>query len=198
MSHTPEFEVTITLRNNKIKRRRLELGLTQKALAAAAGVNSCAYWGMENLRFNPFQKNGDWKKPVLALAEFFHVQTPWELFPKNVAELVEKQHIAVKELDAHQITYLLHAEDTALPTPEESVQKKQLQQVVRSQMMTLTPRKERILRQYYGIGSEKHTLKEIGAKEGVSTERIRMIVAQAKKDMRHPSRAQHLHTVTGG
>ncbi|MGC1294388.1 MAG: sigma-70 family RNA polymerase sigma factor, partial [Alloacidobacterium sp.] len=45
-----DLSVTVTVRNNKLRERREKLGLSQKELARAAGLNGSYYTGLETLR----------------------------------------------------------------------------------------------------------------------------------------------------
>lgn len=48
-----ELELTLRVRNNRLKQRRLSLGLTTHAIAEAAGVSYSAYIDMENMKSSP-------------------------------------------------------------------------------------------------------------------------------------------------
>jgi RNA polymerase primary sigma factor len=78
-------------------------------------------------------------------------------------------------------------EDISSPKPEDIVadiqEAEQLQEILVS---VLSPREVRILKMRFGIGSVKPmTLSEIGAREGVTRERIRQIEAQALRKLRN-------------
>ncbi|MES2339315.1 MAG: sigma factor-like helix-turn-helix DNA-binding protein [Pseudomonadota bacterium] len=55
-----DLEVTVRVRNNQLKGRRIALGLTQREFAAAADVDSNAYSGLESLRENPRRLKRDY------------------------------------------------------------------------------------------------------------------------------------------
>jgi len=82
-------------------------------------------------------------------------------------------------------------EDSPEPVDEatESLLAEQLEQVLAS----LTPREARILRLRFGLqDGHAYTLKEVGAKFGLTRERIRQIERHALRRLRHPSRSRHL------
>lgn len=84
-------------------------------------------------------------------------------------------------------------QDTATPSPGDSVVFSQLVTRTRGVLKTLTPREERILRMRFGLddGTE-HTLEEVGRAFNVTRERIRQIESKALRRLRHPSRANLL------
>lgn len=71
---------------------------------------------------------------------------------------------------------------------DEVVANEELRLAVIKILGTLTPREERIVSLYYGIGHhESLTLEEVAEQEDVSKERIRQILAKAERKLRHPS-----------
>lgn len=86
-------------------------------------------------------------------------------------------------------------EDSPAPpdTASESILGEQLEQA----LATLTPRQARILRLRYGLQDGRaYTLKEVGAKFGLTRERIRQIERKALRRLRHPSRSRYLRGYT--
>jgi RNA polymerase primary sigma factor len=79
-------------------------------------------------------------------------------------------------------------EDNETPDPPESAFQNLLAENI-DEVLDLIPVRERqVLRMRFGIpGGRRHTLGEIGAKMGVTRERIRQIQAQALRRLRHPS-----------
>jgi len=66
-------------------------------------------------------------------------------------------------------------------------------------LASLTPREARILRLRYGLhDGGSYTLKEVGAKFGLTRERIRQIERQAILRLRHPSRSRQLRDYVPG
>jgi RNA polymerase primary sigma factor len=87
-------------------------------------------------------------------------------------------------------------EDASSPKPEEvvadSLMTEQMQEILDA---TLPAREARVLRMRYGFGGGKPmTLQEIGAREGVSRERVRQIEAAALRKLRNAN----LHTALRG
>jgi RNA polymerase primary sigma factor len=84
-------------------------------------------------------------------------------------------------------------EDEDSPTPPDVAELNLLADKVDQILSTLTPREARILRLRFGLqDGHAYTLKEVGAKFGLTRERIRQIERQALRRLRHPSRSRHL------
>ncbi len=82
-------------------------------------------------------------------------------------------------------------------SPYESVQNQELSDRIKSILMTLSPREEKIIRLRFGIGEDaEYTLEEIGKRFNVSRERIRQIEKKALNRLRHSSRREKLKPYT--
>jgi RNA polymerase primary sigma factor len=86
-------------------------------------------------------------------------------------------------------------QDEDSPAPAEIATQALLADKLKELLATLTPREERILRLRYGIEDGRaYTLKEVGAKFGLTRERIRQIERKALRRLRHPSRSRQLRS----
>ena len=94
LSQVPAASVEIRIRNNRLRRARLEMGLSQAALARAAGVSVMVLCALETLREDPRRwsnpgRSGKpaivigWRKPVLVLSEYLGI-SPEDLFPEEL------------------------------------------------------------------------------------------------------------------
>ncbi len=61
-------------------------------------------------------------------------------------------------------------------------------------LSTLNQREERVIRLYFGIGCERHTLQAIGEQFGCTRENIRLIKEKALRRLRQPSRKSLLES----
>ena len=87
----------------------------------------------------------------------------------------------------------MFVEDQLTPTPIQSAYSKLLREKVEQVLDTLPPREARILRLRFGLENGKtYTLEEVGAKFGLTRERIRQIESKALRRLRHPRRARQL------
>jgi RNA polymerase primary sigma factor len=84
-------------------------------------------------------------------------------------------------------------QDKDSPAPAEVAARSLLADKLKDLLTTLTPREERIVRLRYGLEDGRAwTLKEVGAKFGLTRERIRQIERKALRRLRHPSRSRRL------
>jgi len=84
-------------------------------------------------------------------------------------------------------------EDRYSPTPFQIVYENMLRERVNEVLGTLTPREARIIRLRFGLDEDHpYTLEEVGAKFGLTRERIRQIEGKALRRLRHPYRARRL------
>jgi RNA polymerase primary sigma factor len=84
-------------------------------------------------------------------------------------------------------------EDDQSLTPTEEIALSLLAEKMEQVLATLTPREARILRLRFGLQDGRaYTLKEVGAKFGLTRERIRQIERKALRRLRHPSRSRQL------
>jgi len=87
----------------------------------------------------------------------------------------------------------MFVEDQTTPTPFQSVHQTMLRERVEEVLSTLTPREARVLRLRFGFDEGKpYTLEEVGAKFGLTRERIRQIEGKALRRLRHPGCARRL------
>ena len=76
--------------------------------------------------------------------------------------------------------------DHATPRPDEQALNASLAESIDAALENLKPREARIVRLYYGLdGEEPLTLEEIGARLGITRERVRQIRDRALRRMRH-------------
>jgi RNA polymerase primary sigma factor len=87
----------------------------------------------------------------------------------------------------------MFVEDDISPSPSQLVYQKLLRERVDEVLATLSPREARILRLRFGLDDDHpNTLEEVGAKFGLTRERIRQIEGKALRRLRHPCRARQL------
>ena len=87
----------------------------------------------------------------------------------------------------------MFVEDQLTPSPIQSAYTKLLRERVEEVLETLPPRESRILRLRFGLEDGRYyTLEEVGAKFGLTRERIRQIESKALHRLRHQRRARQL------
>lgn len=100
---------------------------------------------------------------------------------------------APKKADDEDFTLGDLVEDRKASNRDEVLDQKELSGKLEEMLETLTPRQARILRLRYGlVDGKNYTLEEVGAKFGLTRERIRQIQGEALSRLRHPLRARQL------
>ena len=98
-----------------------------------------------------------------------------------------------KEEEDHSLLDVLP--DERQESPENQVMRGCLRGQVDSVLQSLVGREAEILRLYFGLdGEEPMTLDQIGARFGLTRERVRQIKEKALHRLRHPSRCDQLRT----
>lgn len=179
-----EFEITLRLRNNLLKRRRVELGLSPREFAQKAGVSHSLYLNYENLKRSPLDAHGAWKRSALLISNQLKI-LPEELWPKAVLSV--STPILTKEIHAKEVLALSgYQHELALETPltpEDLLLTEERKSAARSALEKLTGRQRYVLL----ARAEGQTLEEIGEHLEVGRERVRQIEIKAMKRLRHPS-----------
>jgi RNA polymerase primary sigma factor len=83
--------------------------------------------------------------------------------------------------------------DATTPTPHARLDRSRLESAARTSIQNLSERERNILRWRFGmLGDEDHTLEEIGAKLGLSRERVRQLESRALAKLRACPQAREL------
>lgn len=73
-------------------------------------------------------------------------------------------------------------------SPEREAEREDLMNSINEALMVLEPREQIVLRRYYGLDDGiPHTLEEVGVEYGLTRERIRQILEEAKEKLRNDS-----------
>jgi len=187
-----ELELTIRVKNNLIKQRRENAGLSQIQVAKGAGVSVSAIQGFELMHLSPIhQRWGGWTATARKLATFFEVE-PETLFPEGVLAVV--QPVAVRTVDARDVKQIVSSyQERVLRGPESELTRRELRAEVADLIGTLKEREQRVLAMRFGLtDGTDHTCEEVAEEFGVTRERIRQIEAKALRKLRHPSRVARL------
>jgi RNA polymerase sigma factor (sigma-70 family) len=189
-----DLEITFRVRNNRLKARRLRLGLSQAKLAVQAGMSQHQYCQLEAMRFGPCGIKGDWRKGVVKLAEILNASLD-DLFPPRVLA-INQPTTQIKHVDLDEINQLSRAhQELLLECPEDSdIERFEKREELEEMMKHLSSKEQSILRRYYGLTGEDVTLAEVGEEYQVLRERIRQIIAKALRKIRQ---AHHQATLRG-
>jgi transcriptional regulator with XRE-family HTH domain len=101
-----ELEVTIRIRNNRLKERREKLGYSQTEMAMVIGIPKVIYARYECMSYSPIRKSGEWAPQALMVAEYFDCDVE-ELFPPSVLKIVSPS--TTKKFDGAELHLLMSA-----------------------------------------------------------------------------------------
>jgi RNA polymerase primary sigma factor len=131
--------------------------------------------------------------------------------PPTADELAERLQVSTQKLEwMQQVSWVplslespvgeeddaelgMFIEDRVTPTPAQVVIRNMLRERVEEVLASLSPREARVLRLRFGLDEDRaYTLEEVGAKFGLTRERIRQIEGKALRRLRHPGCARRL------
>lgn len=199
-----EIEITVSLRNNRLKERRLKLGMTQRELAACVGISMFSYTRLEVMSrdVSPFNKRtwgdqtaGDWTAVVKKIAAFYDVD-PSELFPNAV--ITARINKAIRKIDSDDIPVLLSGScDNVLPAesqqlnPEEQVAfRESIGWYTKLALPKLTEKEVIVLKLRF---DKDLTFGEIAKGSNKSVERIRQIQTSALDKFRRLNEVEKIN-----
>jgi RNA polymerase nonessential primary-like sigma factor len=79
------------------------------------------------------------------------------------------------------------------PSPQELLEKAEIDRALTRYLSRLTDRESDVLRRRYGVGHEPHTLAEIGLVHGLSRERVRQVQTAAMQKIRNAAGKSRWH-----
>lgn len=186
-----EFRVEINIRNNRLKARRLALGLSAAALCRRLGLNNSVYGKYEACKGAPLTKRNGWNRYATTLAKFYRT-TEEDLFP-DVVLAVTKPDV-VREIGAEEMAVFAAAPEPP-QLPDAALMAAETASVVRNSLSGLTTKERDILRMRFGLdGGEEMTYVEIGQHFGVSSTRVAAIADVAMRKLRSKRTAESKKT----
>jgi transcriptional regulator with XRE-family HTH domain len=202
-----ELRVESYLKNNRLKTLRERSGLSQGELARRAGVTLSTIGILERFattgRRAPRATYRGCPTGAAKLARYFGVEFDW-LFPADIYESVSVSRTQI-EVSREECAGLFPLAGIAagLLTDQRDMEGKmddaRVPEKVSACLRTLTPRDERILRIYFGIGEESElTQREVGQRFAVSGCRVGQIKARALARLRYPPRHKTIEQFVEG
>jgi hypothetical protein len=189
-----DIRIKVRAYNNRLLTLRERAGFDNGAAASKAiGVGYQSYLDLEKMTASPInKKTGGWRKIVVDIATYFN-RLPEDIFPEFLHKITARP--IELELDAKDIPALEGAGiQKALPTPEDIVERQDLQKSVAAALETLTGREKTAIEMMMGFNDkEEASSKEIAAALGVSACRARFITRTAFDKLRDQCRYGALH-----
>lgn len=188
-----ELAVEVFIRNNRLRERRLALGLSRRALAKKVGIPASEYGGLEALKRSPRTHGGAWNTNAKRLAQFY-CTTEEDLFPP-IIEKVRNPHV-VRELSAAEAAPFLISEhqERSIESPADLYDEEERRAAIWQAVGRLPVREATAIHDYFGLdGGAEATLAEIGATRGIGGERIRQIIEKGLRIIRVPAKPKPIH-----
>lgn len=174
-----ELEVTLKVRNNLLKERRLKLGFSQAEMALAIGIPLYVYSGFENMSRSPVKTSGEWTQYALVTSEYFDCQAE-EIFPPNLLKIEKPK--SVKKIDFTDLRLLLsdHSQRASVGSEQhliESSKERTMDFLTNRSVSLLRPDEAELVRDRFGFGDEEPKSAESMAKErGLSVKRVHHVL----------------------
>ena len=182
-----DIELTVTVRNNQLKERRLLSGLSQEDFSIKCGISLVAYARLECLRASPLDSDGQWKDVALLIADC-HGVTPGELWPPETCAIRKPR--SVRTMDAADMAKFAGACERPMLGPMEEVERSELREDVDRSFHLLSADEQKVINLRFGLnGHPVLTLEEVGGRLGRSKERIRQLEAHALWELRKSRRS---------
>jgi RNA polymerase sigma factor (sigma-70 family) len=190
-----ELELTLTVRNNLLKSKRLVLGLSCNEIAEKIGIGYVTYLKYEAMTLTPVRVavnrwgrplGSKWKPSAEKIAKFHGVEVA-ELWPNTVLSVKQPTVTAFMDTEELGAFAAFEAQKPVQLLPEEVIAGQEIAQVTKEMLEALTPREFEVITARFGLdGNEPLTLEEVGKPLGLSRERIRGIEAAALRKLRAP------------
>jgi transcriptional regulator with XRE-family HTH domain len=190
---TPDFDVTVKLRNNHLVAFRESFGWGIKEFAEKCGMSYYTYWALESMVGSPVASKGGWKASALKIAKFMNTD-PEAIWP-NVILKVRNPKVNLK-VCSEQISAAfpqLFNENLLPPHPEEYIAKQDLEDLVRTAVMALEAEERQAVVLLYGLDGEGERTPEATAEAMYTTpSEVLKIVKSAFKKLRHHDTSKDL------
>jgi RNA polymerase sigma factor (sigma-70 family) len=188
-----EVRATITLRNEKMIRRRKELGLSQKDASFVAGVGISYLQAFEKFDYSipkPIEK-----AEKIAAALDLEVS---DVLPESLAgKTLESKKVAIKEIPPEKL--LAPADKPGMLPPAEKAFQEDFKEAVGRLLHKLSFREREVLKLTYGLGgNDVKTLGYIAHLFLITKERVRQIQKKAIAKLQKPENSRHLQVYLPG
>lgn len=191
--NTPDFDVTVRLRNNHLVAFRESFGWSTKSFAEKCGIAYGTYWKIESMVYSPVASGGGWKPSALKIAKFMNVD-PESIWP-NMVLRVRNPKVNLK-ICGEQIAAAfpqLFSENLLPPHPEEYIAAQDLEDLVRTAVLALEPGERQAVSLMYGLDGEGERSPEAAAEVmGTYPTEVQKLLRSAFKKLRHHDTSKDL------
>ncbi len=188
-----EYRLDLKVRNNIILYKLEKAGY--KTLGEFCRINNVMKYithlgNIINMKESPLQSDGEFKKSVLYIADFFGC-SPIDLFTDTQLHTILKTNKRSIQVNEAEMKVMLEQQNRT-PLLENMVLNEQRNNAITKILCTVTPRERKIIEMRMGLLDREYTLREVAEELGITNERVRQIEAKALRKLRHPERAEKL------
>ncbi len=181
-----DYRVEVKVKNNKLWQHMARTGYSNAArLSRESGVSYPTLIKYLNLKATPLLLSGEWSRSILQLAGFLRCM-PEDLFPPQHLEVPLEKNSGAVEMSLEEVT-ALPGSLMALTddrTPETAMMDAEVHILLKDAIHCLTEREQEVLNFRWGLDGTVMTLRETGARLGITKERIRQIEKRALVKLR--------------
>lgn len=178
-----DYVIQVRVKNGPLLRAMQARGMNGKLLAKLSGVSYQTVHNLLALKRAPIRRNGEWTDGIIKISAVLRLP-PECLCPEAHLRKALARSSGEVEASRDDMAKLIAPDDD----PETGLIKRQMIDRLVEAIGTLTPRQQEVLKLRYGLeDGQEHTLKEVGRRFCVSSNRIRQIEQKAFRLLRHPS-----------
>lgn len=186
-----DYTLQIKIKNGPMLRAMRAAGIeTAMDLSRLSLVSPTRIGDYLNLKLAPLSEEGEWRADIKRISVSLKT-LPEDLFPQQHLRIGLKKNVAEIDMSPQDIAAVV--DWGSADTPEESLIDDEKQAALKSALLTLPPREQRVLSLRFGLDENgEHTLDDTAELFGLSRERIRQIERRAIRKLSRPQTARHL------
>ena len=183
-----DYFAILKVQQGRLKRAMQEKGITSAAgLSRLTGVAQATAGDLLNFRESPKLKNGEWRKPVLAICHALGY-LPEELFPESLGIVSESNRIEGFVTHAQ----LAGAGENRMLSPCEEIEQGEIIDTLYEVLDTLPENEKEAVTSYFLDGE---TCTNVGSRRGVGPSQASQLMRKGLKRLRHPAKLKRLAEV---
>lgn len=180
--------------NGLVRKRREELGITQKQIADACNCSTAQISHIEQLRLYPTKETANKISIILDMPidklfpEWLEAYAKVKRRRRSASDVryLEIEQVSINAPELLMLDRPDNTEQTAVETIEGHIDNELLKTEIRKALAKISPRHQEVLIQRFGLdGSQHKTLDEVAKIHGISRERLRQIEASALRKLKN-------------